>query len=819
MCTRARWLLVAVVALVLPVQGCGTGDKGMGPPPDLNSRIQGAITLEGFVGCADLETYAKDLTKQQIELQYDAWAEGGCWGCGYGWATPAEAPVDTNGASGGAAGEPGGQGGQGGSDKGEAGVDYSTTNVQEEGVDEADFVKTDGEWLYLLRGGSLLIVDPMPAAGMAVVSETPIAGRPLEMFVDGDRAAVFSAHWGFDVAQAAQPEDDGPKAWNDRLRLTVVDVSDRAAPLVLREVLFEGTYVSSRLTGGAVHAVVRTNVALASSGVATGGAGGGTSGGTGGVVSVDAGSATPVEPAAAAEVDPTQPGEPGEPGEPIDPGGDPGGDPGADAGPTWQEQLETARAEALAKVDALTLEDLVPLKWEVTRDDAGAEVIGAPEPITGCGDFWRPTLAYGPSTVSVVTLRLDAPADEGVVTVFGNGDTVYASPGRLYLAADIYNGWYGWFADAQEDWQHTAIHAFDLAFAVDRATYLGSGKVEGRVLDQFSLSEHMGDLRVATTKDLWTQGPDASESMVTVLGLEAGELVEKGKVAGLGKGERIYAARFFGDRGFVVTFRQVDPLYTVDLTDPTAPVVAGELKIPGFSTYIHPLGEDHLLTIGRDTLDNGQWVQVGGVQLTIFDVSDMAAPVQAHKVVLGEAGTQSEALYEHKAFTYLASRGLLVIPLSTWGGSSVEPGGGGGGTVEPGAAKADDATPPDAAAGVEPGDVGPVVQEPIGVDAEEPEPSWFTGAAVFDVSPAEGFHERGLIDHTDLAPSGAWWGEAVSRAVIIGDYVYTIGTLGMKASWLADLTEVSHVLFPVDEGSGGPKPLPAEGGASPGAAD
>ena len=830
MSEHTRWWLAVVVALALPVQGCGTGTKGEGSPPDLDTQMQGAITLEGFAGCVDLEAYAKDLTKQQIAMQYDAWAEGGCWGCGFGWATPMSTPA-TDGASGGAAGEPtGGQGSAGGgsTDKGEAGVDYSTTTVQEEGVDEADFVKTDGRWLYLLRGGALVIVDAVPAETMKIVSTTPIGGSPLEMFVDGDRAVVFSSHGSYDVAEAARPDPQGPKAWNDRLRLTVIDVTDREAPVVLREVLLEGSYLSARLTGGAVHAVLRTYVGLATQsygGVAVdvaGGAGGGTSGSggatTGGGVDTsgpvsgggvaDAGAA--VEPDEPGAVDP---GEPTEPGEPTDPGDDRDGgtvfeDTGgaADDVPTWKEQLAEAKAAALAEVDALTMTDLVPLRWEVTRSDDGTEILGAAEPITDCGDFWRPSLAYGPSLVSVVTLRLDDPANDGVISVFGNGDTVYASPGRLYLAADIYNGWYGAMPDKAEDWQQTAIHVFDLAYAVDRAVYLGSGKVPGRVLNQFSLSEYEGDLRVATTKDLWTQGPDASESRVTVLGLQGGALVEKGSVGGLGKGERIYAARFLGPKGFVVTFKQTDPLYTLDLSDPTAPAVVGELKIPGFSTYIHPFGEDHLLTIGRDTFDNGQWVQVGGVQLTIFDVSDLAAPTQAWKEVLGEGGTQSDALYDHKAFTFLASRGLLVVPLSSYGSSTVGPTPDGGPGVVP-------AGEPDRGAA-----------DPAAGDTDEPaagdeppakEQTWFTGAAVYDVSAETGFHERGVIDHTDLVTSGSWWSEHVSRAVIIGETVYTVGVVGMKASALVDLSEAGHVLFPADTGGGGGvKPMPTEGGAT-----
>ena len=761
---RSAWAF----ALALPLAACAGPDGGSGGPGDLNARIQGAITLEQFGSCPEAEQYLKTMAVEQIDLQIDGIKSGQCWGwsCAVRGGEDWGAPVDATGAGQASGGEQAPSGT----------ADYSQTNTQEEGVDEADLVKTDGEWLYILRGTNLLIVSATPAADTHIVSTTPIAGAPTEMFLHGDTLLVFSTLWGWQQTGAEQ--QSGPKAWNDQLAVTVLDVSDRAAPSVLRQSVVEGTYVSSRLVDGSAHIVVRTQVTLPMADVSGLAWGGTEPGGSGGGSATDAGSVEPVAdvtlPATDGGPAPVEPAKPDRT-DPLtaDADGpavaDP--DPPAETSSTdaeWLAKVDAARAKALEAVAALTLDDLLPLTWTV--DANGAK--GTPERLTACTGIYHPSVANGPGILSIVTVRLDeAGAPQASAAIVGNGDTVYASMSTLYVATDIYNGWYAWYPEKQEDWQVTAIHAFDIATDPASATYVASGKVPGHVLNQFSMGEHDGRLRVATTKDLWTGGANASESSVTVLHRQGSALTVEGQVGGLGEGERLYSARFIGDKGYVVTFRQVDPLYTLDLSDPAAPKVMGELKIPGFSTYIHPFGDDHLLTVGRDTLDNGEWVQLAGVQLTIFDVSDLAAPTQAHKVVLGDAGTSSDALYEHKAFTFFAPKGLLAIPLSSWGSGGPEPGGGG----VPASGEAD-ATP-------------------------------FAGAVVYDVSAETGFAERGTIDHSSfLQGTDGWHAEHVSRTVIIGDSIYTVGELGMKVCALEDLAELASVDFPQTTGGGGEKP-------------
>src|SRR6185312_1301922 len=154
----------------------------------------------------------------------------------------------------------------------------------------------------------------------------------------------------------------------------------------------------------------------------------------------------------------------------------------------------------------------------------------------------------------------------------------------------------------------------------------------------------------------WGSGPD-SESFLTTLRLESGALVKLGQVGGLGRGERVYAVRFVGDVGYVVKFRQIDPVYTIDVSNAASPRVLGELKIPGFSSYLHPVGDDLLLGVGEDADANGRPL---GTEVSLFDVSDLRHPKRLDQLTLG-AGW-SEAQFDHHAFLFWPRTGLAVLP-------------------------------------------------------------------------------------------------------------------------------------------------------------
>ena len=187
----------------------------------------------------------------------------------------------------------------------------------------------------------------------------------------------------------------------------------------------------------------------------------------------------------------------------------------------------------------------------------------------------------------------------------------------------------------------------------------------GYLLNQFSLSEYKGVLRAATTDTpQWWSGraPEESQSLVTALDERAGALVPVGRVGGLGRGERIYAVRFIDDAGFVVTFRQTDPLYTIDLADPASPRVLGELEVNGYSAYLHPVAKDLLVGVGQDATDQGRRL---GVQLSLFDVSDLRAPRRLFSTTLGKSSS-TDVEYDHRAFLWWTPRSLAVFPLQVY---------------------------------------------------------------------------------------------------------------------------------------------------------
>ncbi|MBA2639560.1 MAG: beta-propeller domain-containing protein [Nocardioidaceae bacterium] len=322
-----------------------------------------------------------------------------------------------------------------------------------------------------------------------------------------------------------------------------------------------------------------------------------------------------------------------------------------------------ARAENRRIVRAAKARD-----WLPARSDSGGDLAAGANGddvtrLLACADVRRPDRASGLGTVSVTTLDPAAPDERVATGVTADGSMVYASTDRLYVAT-TQGGWdelagIGRGFIAPQPAGPTEVHAFDTSGTT--TSYVASGRVPGAAPDRWAFSEHDGRLRVATALgSSWSP----RESQVTVLEESGGELVEVGSVAGMGEGEQIHAVRWFGDVAVLVTFRQTDPLYTIDLSDPTRPRVAGELKIPGFSDYLHPVGGGLLLGVGQDANQRGR---TQGAQLSTFDLADLAAPDRV--ATLDLQAEQTPVQQDARAFGYLPDQRLALLPTESLGRS------------------------------------------------------------------------------------------------------------------------------------------------------
>ena len=461
------------------------------------------------------------------------------------------------------------------------GVDFSGTNVQEVGVDEADIVKTDGRRIFTLSSGRLVVVG---AAGRSTAGSVAVAeGWGRELFIDGDGLLL--------ITRSHSESGDGSETVLQR-----IDVSGDA-PRIIETLNVQGNYISARSVGGTARVIMRYD-------------------------------------------------------------------------PQWNfpfvfPQNESAEdvAETANRAAVLnsTLDDWLP-HYTLGSADSSTGSLMVP-----CDDVHAPSVFSGFGVTTVISVPISGDFDPSQSTaVMAPGDTVYASTGSLYVATtrwldpDEFGGEDDWDGDGwREAWsqRRTSVHRFDISG--DAAAYASSGEVLGVIRNQFSLSEHDGYLRIVTTVgDPWGE---ESESQVRVLSTDGDVMVEVGSVGDIGRGENVQSVRFVGDVGYVVTFRQIDPFYTIDLSDPTDPRILGELKIPGFSSYLHPISDTMVLGVGSDADEEGR---VTGAKVSLFDVSDLTEPLEV--AVWTAPDGWNDIGWDHRAFLWWAPEELAVIPVTVW---------------------------------------------------------------------------------------------------------------------------------------------------------
>jgi uncharacterized secreted protein with C-terminal beta-propeller domain len=572
--------------------------------------------------------------------------------------------------------------------------DYTTTNTQEAGVDEIDIVKTNGTHIFHAEGDKLQTVKSWPVDDAELVSTLDMGEWIRGLFLYEDTILVLS--WFYDEEEAFSD-----RYWGGT-RFSFVDVSDPSNPEITRHIDIEGWLADGRLIEENAYLVINTWLPIPQEAW---------------------------ELLWSEDVDLPE--------------------------PNYEDEDEQDRIRDEARailsplvhaiVDDLEIADLVPLYRDQEIGAADADI----EPLLECSDVYRPaeTAQFSMSSIIRVDLEdheLDATA------VMADGWTVYASKDNLYLAQTSWWWWWGW-GDLDLD---TNIHKFELG---DEPEYVAAGQVDGWLLNQFSMSEYDGYLRVASTETdwWWGTGEEQGGNHVTVLEDQNGELTEVGSIRDIAPGERITGVRMMGDEGYVVTFEWIDPLWVVDLSDPEDPTLEGELELPGFSTYLHPLGDDHLIAVGYAGTMAGD---ITGMAVNLFDVSDKENPALQDQYTLdSDDWSWSEALWDHHAFTY--HREVLSIPVYTY-------------------------------------------------DYDEFSGYWqgFSGLLVLKVTAEDGIEEIGRVNHADLVADSDcyydygcyddYWYAWMRRSVYIEDNLFSISNYGMKVNELMDPdVEIAKVLY------------------------
>jgi uncharacterized secreted protein with C-terminal beta-propeller domain len=628
-------------------------------------HVSPADTLYSFDTCEDLQVFLEDrVLHPRVASAHGLFSGGFLLGCGGGDLAEVSA------------------GGDGDGDAAPETREFTETNTQEEEVDEADFVKNDGDHIYVLRRGHMLVVDAWPASEAEILSDTLVGGFAFTMFKDGERAMVVSSE---------RPLLEGSLTGENAgtLTLSLFDLYDKRAPLLIRRIVVEGDYVDARRVGDEVMLVSRSRLSW----------------------------------------------------------------------PTLNRNGPFRDDENREKLRESPVLDAFPT---LTDERIGIDPTPRARAAVECGNTYATddTNAEDILLVHGISMRdPDAPVKStSVVTSWSH---LYASEHAIYLAsAKEHDG--GYFTPPYTE---TRIHKLRAFQGTGAAVYVASGAFEGVIKDQFSLSERDDRLRVVTTINTSATG-FAEANVTSLLVFEESSvgdmptLVEVGRADDIGQDEFVQAVRFIGDFAYIVTYPEetfweefppspqgeiYDPLFVVDLTDATNPRLRGHLEVEGYSTYIHPLDDDHVLTVGVNTTTENIFQ---GLTLQIFDVSDRDQPRQRHIRYLGDETSRSDALTNHHAFTFFQSRGLLGIPHQ---------------------------------------------KEVDGV---------LTSSAleVFRVDAESGFTDVGVLEQLPMVGEGASACAAVKRSVMIAEgdeaYVYAVSTAGMTIARIDDvLTPVTDVVY------------------------
>jgi uncharacterized secreted protein with C-terminal beta-propeller domain len=640
-----------------------------------------------------------------------------------------------------------------------ASADYSTTNVQVAGVDEPDIVKNDGKYIYTVSGSQIFIIDAYPAEGALLLSTINSTGVT-QIFVNGDRLVVFGNNYSYPDEPVAQKMGIAMPGYyptySQTTYMNVYDITDRSNPTVVNEFSIDGYYSDARMIGDYVYLITNKGVSY----------------GDGPVPLPMVYTASGSKPACGCT------------------------DLYYFDMPDYSYQFVTIAslnvnddsAEPQTKVimsgytgTIFVSTDNIYLSYmkQISYWDQSERILNAIKPV----------LPADLSSRITEIQSSDSTRDEKFQQIGEIIQDYYNSLSedeKTAFMKDVQDAVQAAYVEIQKETQKTVIQKIGIQDG--NIEYKGKGEVPGRILNQFSMDENSGYLHVATTVDpIWSFRSDKQPAPATnnVYVLDSGMNVV-GRLENIEPGESIYSARFIGDRAYLVTFKQVDPLFVIDLSDPSNPVMLGNLTLPGYSDYLHPYDENHLIGIGKDVdpsidadkvhmEDAVYYTAIKGVKISLFDVTDVSHPQEVAKYVIGDRGTESLATSDHKAFLFDKSKNLLVIP----------------------------------------------IQLAEFKDSKSPESYGeytFQGAYVFSLD-LSGIQYRGRITHADQESekTGYYWYSqyAIERSLYIGDNLYTVSSGMVKANSLTDLSELAAIKLPVEQ----PDIYPLRGGTGIGGAE
>jgi uncharacterized secreted protein with C-terminal beta-propeller domain len=583
-------------------------------------------------------------------------------------------------------------------------TEYSETNVQVAGVDEPDFVKNDGRYIYMISGDTLTIVDAYPATAASVVSKTVLDDTPREIFLSGNRLVLFTT--GSSVAPDSRPVYASQMksmpyygGYSPVTHVIFYDISDRKNPRPVKDYTVDGDFIDARLIGSNLYLITREQVYLYR----------------------DAEFTVPVLKESGKIV----------------------------ASPDVYYFDNPEQQYAFTTVTSFDTLSGNEKDAKTYLAGSGNILYVSPDAIYLSYQKYRPiyrTMRGGAEMAVAQAGTAGTASGVSVPAVLANFNTL-SETDKQRVITEMKSAEEESLIKKEIDQTTTVIHRI----AIDNGaiSYAARGEVPGYLKNQFAMDEYNSNLRVATTSDVWTTRGQYEYNSVFVLDPAMKTI---GSLTHIAEQEKIYSTRFMGDRLYMVTFKRVDPFFVIDLSTPASPKILGKLKLPGYSDYLHPYDKNYIIGLGKETGTN-DWggVSTQGLKLALFDVSDVEHPRLAGKVEIGDAGSDSAALSDHKAFLFDKAKNLLVIPARVVPQNAVQ------------ATK---------------------------LSGDQPQ-VWY-GAYVFGVSPENGFALRGTVEHGTGGTGYYYYGSSaneVKRSLYIGDTLYTLSAAKILANPLDQINK------------------------------